>query len=107
MFIVICISSIYTILNCRVVIDSTCCPFPGLTPICDKSMPQVCNAIETRLAKVLIPLKPASRVPQGCDSVKTRLARALLPLKLAPAQRSSAKQNVVFRAHGVFKRVGL
>ena len=31
-------------------------------------------------------------VPQGCNTVKTRLARAFIPLKPAPAQKSSSKQ---------------
>ena len=40
-------------------------------------------------------------MPQGCNVVKTRLARALLPSKPAPAQTSSARQNVVSRARDI------
>ena len=74
---------------------------------CDKSVPQGCNAVKTWLAMALISLKPASCVPQGCNAIKTRLARALIPLKPAPDHKSSAKQLVVSRAHGVFNCVRL
>ena len=73
---------------------------------CDRSESQGCDAIKIWLARVLIPLKPATSVPQHCNTVKTRLVRALLPLQPAPGQKSSAKQNVVSRAHGFFKHVG-
>ena len=60
------------------------------------SVPQGCNTVTRRLARALIPLKPTPSIPQGCNSVTTQWARALIPLKPAPAQKSSAKQKVDF-----------
>ena len=71
---------------------------------CNKSVPQGCNTVKTRLAKALIPLKPAPSVPQSCNTITSRLARALIILlKPSPAQMLSAKQKVI----DFFKRVWL
>ena len=83
---IIILSGLYCIIlskNCRVVTDSTCCPFPGHASIFSMSHYD-------------------ESVPQGYNAVKTWLARALIPLKPAPAQKSSAKQNIVSTPHGFF-----
>ena len=94
MAIVIYMSSIYGI-------KLPCCNRQHLLSVhfsmshCDKSVSHGCNAVEIRLARVLLSLKPTQSVPQDCSAVKIRLEKVFIPLKPIPAQTSLQIQKVV------------